>query len=131
MNYWRYGDFLGIGAGAHGKITLPSENVARRRIRQRHPSAWMRDVWTGSSVVEDRVLEPGERVFEFFLNQLRLRSGVLKHQLEPRTGVAWKDVSERVQIAVDKGFLKEENEVLSPTELGWRFSNEVQAIFLP
>jgi len=131
MNYWRYGDFLGIGAGAHGKITLPSENVARRRIRQRHPSAWMRDVWTGSSVVEDRILEPGERVFEFFLNQLRLRSGVLKHQLEPRTGVAWKDVSERVRIAVDKGFLKEENEVLSPTELGWRFSNEVQAIFLP
>jgi coproporphyrinogen III oxidase-like Fe-S oxidoreductase len=45
--------------------------------------------------------------------------------------MAWKDISDRVQIAVDKGFLKEENEVLSPTELGWRFSNEVQAIFLP
>jgi oxygen-independent coproporphyrinogen-3 oxidase len=131
LNYWRYGDFLGIGAGAHGKITMPAEQAARRRIRQRHPKAWMRDVWAGAGVVEDNVLSPEERVFEFFLNQLRLRDGVLKSQLQPRTGVAWSTVSHRVQIAVEKGLLTEENGVLSPTELGWRFSNEIQALFLP
>lgn len=131
LNYWRYGDFLGIGAGAHGKITLPAEQSARRRVRQRHPRSWMKAVWEGNGVIEDRKLDAGERVFEFFLNQLRLRDGVLKSQLKPRTGVAWTDVSDRVQIAVDKGLLKDENEVLSPTDLGWRFCNEIQALFLP
>jgi len=131
LNYWRYGDFLGIGAGAHGKITLPAEQAARRRIRQRHPKAWMKAVWEGAGVVEDNVLSPAERVFEFFLNQLRLRDGVLKSQLHPRTGVAWSEVSARVQIAVEKGLIRDENEKLKPTELGWRFSNEIQALFLP
>ena len=131
LNYWRYGDFLGIGAGAHGKITLPSEESARRRIRQRHPRSWMNAVGEGSGVIESRDLTPEERVFEFFLNQLRLREGVNKSQLEPRTGVAWEKVETRVQIAVVKGLLKDENGVLSPTELGWRFSNEIQALFLP
>ena len=131
LNYWRYGDFLGIGAGAHGKITLPSEQVIRRRVRQRHPGSWMKGVWEGNGVIEDRILDPAERVFEFFLNQLRLRDGVLKHQLEPRAGVAWSEVAQRVNGAVEKGLLREQNGMLTPTELGWRFSNEIQAVFLP
>jgi putative oxygen-independent coproporphyrinogen III oxidase len=131
LNYWRYGDFLGIGAGAHGKITLPSEQSVRRRVRQRHPRSWMKDVWEGKGIIEDRSLDSAERVFEFFLNQLRLRDGVLKDQLEPRAGVAWREVSARVGEAVAKGLLKDENGVLSPTGLGWRFNNEIQAIFLP
>ncbi len=131
LNYWRYGDFLGIGAGAHGKITLPSEGTVRRRIRVRSPKDWMKAAGAGRTVAEDRVLNPDERVFEFFLNQLRLRDGVIKAQLEPRTGVAWEAVSGRVGKAVEKGLLRDEGDVLSPTELGWRFSNETQALFLP
>lgn len=131
LNYWRYGDFLGIGAGAHGKITLPAEQAVRRRVRQRHPESWMKGVWEGKGIIDDRVLDPAERVFEFFLNQLRLRDGVLKDHLEPRAGVAWSEVAARVNGAVEKGLLKDENGVLSPTELGWRFSNEIQAVFLP
>ncbi len=131
LNYWRYGDFVGIGAGAHGKITLPSEQTVRRRVRQKHPRSWMKGVWEGGGIIEDRNLDPDERVFEFFLNQLRLRDGVLKDQLEPRAGVAWNEVAAKVGVAIEKGLLKEDNKLLSPTELGWRFSNEVQAIFLP
>jgi putative oxygen-independent coproporphyrinogen III oxidase len=131
LNYWRYGDFLGIGAGAHGKITLPSEQAVRRRVRQRHPRSWMQGVWEGKGIIEDRALDPAERVFEFFLNQLRLREGVLKEQLEPRTGIAWNEVSARVSEAIEKGLLMDESGVLAPTGLGWRFSNEIQAIFLP
>jgi len=131
LNYWRYGDFIGIGAGAHGKITLPAEQSVRRRVRQRNPASWMKGVWGGKGVIEDRVLDSAERVFEFFLNQLRLRDGVLKDQLEPRAGVAWEEVAARVNGAIEKGWLNDENGTLSPTELGWRFSNEIQAVFLP
>jgi len=91
----------------------------------------MKGVWDGQGVIEDTDLAPSERVFEFFLNQLRLRDGVLKSQLEPRTGVPWSEVSGRVQEAIDKGLLSDENGVLSPTGLGWRFSNDIQALFLP
>ena len=131
LNYWRYGDFLGIGSGAHAKITLPSEGNVRRRIRLRHPQSWMEQVEAGNSLAEDKNLEPRERVFEFFLNQLRLRAGVRKSQFEPRTGVSWCEVSAPVVQAIEKGLLKDENEVLAPTSLGWRFSNEIQALFLP
>jgi oxygen-independent coproporphyrinogen-3 oxidase len=131
LNYWRYGDFVGIGAGAHGKITLPSEQTVRRRVRQKHPRSWMKGVLEGRGIIEDRNLGPDERVFEFFLNQLRLRDGVLKDQLEPRAGVAWNEVAAKVGDAIEKGLLREDNKLLSPTEMGWRFSNEVQAIFLP
>jgi oxygen-independent coproporphyrinogen-3 oxidase len=105
LNYWRYGDFLGIGAGAHAKITLPSESAVRRRVRWRHPAAWMKRVEEGNSLAEDKNLEPSERVFEFFLNQLRLRGGVRKSQFEPRTGVAWNDVSGPVGQAIEKALL--------------------------
>jgi oxygen-independent coproporphyrinogen-3 oxidase len=91
----------------------------------------MKRVEEGNSLAEDKNLEPSERVFEFFLNQLRLRGGVRKSQFEPRTGVAWNDVSGPVGQAIEKGLLKEENGVLAPTSLGWRFSNEIQALFLP
>jgi oxygen-independent coproporphyrinogen-3 oxidase len=131
LNYWRYGDFLGIGAGAHGKITVPSENNVRRRIRHRHPNAWMQQVGKGNGLAEDRSLQSSERVFEFFLNQLRLIDGVRKDQFELRTGVAWDEVSGPVSQAIEKGLLKDENGLLAPTDLGWRFSNEIQALFLP
>jgi oxygen-independent coproporphyrinogen-3 oxidase len=131
LNYWRYGDFLGIGAGAHGKITMLSEQAVRRRIRLRHPGSWLKAVSEGAGVVEDRALDTAERVFEFFLNQLRLRDGVIKAQLEPRAGVSWSAVEKQVKEAVEKGLLRDENDRLTPTELGWRFVNEIQAIFLP
>ncbi|MDH3942152.1 MAG: radical SAM family heme chaperone HemW [Xanthomonadales bacterium] len=131
LNYWRYGDFLGIGAGAHGKITLPSENGIRRRIRSRHPLSWMKQVWQGDGLAEDRQLRPADCVFEFFLNQLRLKEGVRKSQFEPRTGVSWPEVEKPVNAAIEKGLLKDQNGLLVPTELGWRFTNEIQALFLP
>ena len=131
LNYWRYGDFLGIGAGAHSKITLPAEQSVRRRVRQRLPKAWLEAMQTGKWLVEDRLIDEEERVFEFFLNQLRLHDGIIKKQFSPRTGVSWNSVSERVEKAINKGLLTDTKEVLKPTSLGWRFTNETQAMFLP
>jgi oxygen-independent coproporphyrinogen-3 oxidase len=132
LNYWRYGDYLGIGAGAHGKLTLVAEQCIRRRVRLRHPVSWMRSLRAGEGgLAEDRWLPPEERVFEFFLNQLRLRRGVRKSHFEARTGLAWDIVAQRVGQLLDRGLLSEEPDWLVPTELGWRFSNESQALFLP
>jgi len=131
LNYWRYGDYLGIGAGAHSKLTLAAGSTVRRRIRLRHPDSWMQAVAKGEGLAEDRELPARERVFEFFLNQLRLRGGVQKSMLGPRTGVDWQDVAERVNELLSKGLVEDVGDLLVPTELGWRFSNESQAIFLP
>jgi putative oxygen-independent coproporphyrinogen III oxidase len=131
LNYWRYGDFLGIGAGAHSKVTLPAEQSVRRRVRQKHPKTWLKAMQTGEWLIEDRLIDKEERVFEFFLNQLRLYDGVCKQQFAPRTGVSWSRVSERVEKAIRRGLLTDTEGVLKPTSLGWRFVNETQAIFLP
>jgi oxygen-independent coproporphyrinogen-3 oxidase len=131
LNYWRYGDFLGIGAGAHSKLTLPAEQSVRRRVRQKHPGAYLKAKQTGKWLVDDRLIDEEERVFEFFLNQLRLYDGVRKEQFTPRTGVSWDRVTSRVEKAIESGLLTDSNGVLKPTSLGWRFSNEIQAIFLP
>ena len=131
LNYWSYGDFVGIGAGAHGKITLPAENGIRRRIRARHPKSWMAGAGTGEALASDALLNPQERIFEFFLNQLRLRDGVHTRQFGPRTGLPWSEVEDRVVSLIDRGLLEEQAERLVPTETGWRFVNDLQSVFLP
>lgn len=131
LNYWEYGDFLGIGAGAHGKITLPALQEVRRRVKRRHPQAWMQGAMDADVLAEDLAIGPGERVFEFFLNQLRLREGVRKSMFSPRTGLPWSEVLGRVELALEKGLLEDRGSRLVPTLVGWRFVNEIQAIFLP
>ena len=131
LNYWSYGDFIGIGAGAHGKITLPAEDGIRRRIRARHPKSWMAGAGTAEVLADNRLLSREDRVFEFFLNQLRLRGGVHKLQFEPRTGLPWSSVASRVTSLIDKGLLEEQGDRLAPTPTGWRFVNDMQSVFLP
>jgi oxygen-independent coproporphyrinogen-3 oxidase len=131
LNYWQYGDYLGIGAGAHGKITMQSDQTVRRRARIRHPAAWLKAVGEGDGLADDRILPAAERLFEFFLNQLRLRKGVRKTQFEARTGLPWVEAEPAVRKLIAKGLAVEVQDRLVPTELGWRFSNESQAIFLP
>jgi oxygen-independent coproporphyrinogen-3 oxidase len=131
LNYWRYGDFMGIGAGAHGKLTEASAQTVRRRIRIRHPRNWMKGAEQGAPLAEEREINPQDRVFEFFLNQLRLRHGVRKVDFSNRTGLPWRVVSDRVEEAVRRGLLDERDNLLVPTESGWRFVNEIQQLFLP
>ena len=76
MNYWRYGDFLAIGAGAHGKITTPADGRVQRYAKHRHPKRYLQGLDNGDWRAETRVLSDEELVFEFFLNQLRLKQGV-------------------------------------------------------
>jgi len=131
MNYWRYGDFLAVGAGAHGKITLPAEGRVQRYAKHRHPKRYLQGLETGDWRAETRVLQDDELVFEFFLNQLRLKQGVVVDDFSARTGLPWRMAEKRLQIAIDKGLLEAGNGCYRPTPLGWRFVNDIQQLFLP
>ena len=131
VNYWRFGDFLAIGAGAHGKITTAAEGCVQRFARHRHPKRYLQGLQSGDWRAETRVLSDEELVFEFFLNQLRLKDGITIDDFSARTGLAWNVVESRVIKAVDKGLLEVRHGRVSPTVLGWRFVNDVQQIFLP
>ena len=131
MNYWRYGDFLALGAGAHGKISAPADGTVIRYAKHRHPKRYLQGLDSGDWLAEKRFLSHDELVFEFFLNQLRLKQGVHVDDFSARTGLPWRTVGQRVQEAVDKGLLEREGRRLRPTSLGWRFVNDIQQIFLP
>ncbi|HLF31662.1 MAG TPA: radical SAM family heme chaperone HemW [Xanthomonadales bacterium] len=131
LNYWRFGDYLGIGAGAHGKVTLPATGVIRRLVKPRHPAAYLRSPKNANWYAETREIAGPERCFEFFLNQLRLRGGVDLDHFTPRTGLDWQAAQSAVQEAEHKGLLVRRGRKLMPTELGWRFINDTQALFLP
>ena len=131
MNYWRYGDFLAIGAGAHGKITTAAEGRVQRFVKYRHPKRYLQGLKSGDWRAETRILSDEELVFEFFLNQLRLKDGVVIDDFSARTGLPWNVVESRVIKAVDKGLLEIRHGRVSPTVLGWRFVNDIQQIFLP
>ena len=131
LNYWRYGDYLGLGAGAHSKITMPAEGVVRRLSKHRHPRTYVEALKTGHWRAEDRPVGESERCFEFFLNQLRLREGVHIPDFGPRTGMRWSEIEQMVRQARSRGLLQELDGRLMPTGLGWRFVNETQMLFLP
>ncbi len=131
MNYWRYGDFLAIGAGAHGKVTLPADTAVQRYAKQRHPNRYMQGIDSGDWLADSHLLNDDERIFEFFLNQLRLKQGVCIDDFSPRTGLPWAMVEQRVQTAIEAGLLAATHKRLKPTAMGWRFLNDVQQIFLP
>lgn len=131
MNYWRFGDFLAIGAGAHGKISMPADGEVLRYAKHRHPRQYLEGPATGSWMAQRRILSQPELIFEFFLNQLRLKQGVYIDDFGVRTGLPWQIVEPRVQQAVDKGLLEVCNGRARTTELGWRFVNDIQQMFLP
>ena len=131
LNYWRYGDYLGIGAGAHGKITLPAEQRIRRYSKHRHPKTYLQATINGIWCAEATQVKKRDRAFEFFLNQLRLRDGVRLGDFTPRTGLDLESVKSPLAEAQKRGLLQQYGQALQPTELGWRFVNETQALFLP
>lgn len=127
LNYWRFGDYLGIGAGAHAKLTDPTAGVVRRRVKTRHPRRYMTD----PGAVSEQVVAPRELVFEYFLNHLRLRDNIDPGHFSKRTGLPWSYAAAQVGEAVDKGLLESGPDGFSTTPLGWRFVNDLQAVFLP
>ena len=129
LNYWRYGDYIGIGAGAHGKISYPGKIT--RQVRERHPETYMQAMETkGNALIESRELAVKDLPFEFMLNALRLTDGVDTNTFSERTGLPLSLISKSLDEASKKGLLDENPSKLKPTTLGLRYLNNLQEIFL-
>ncbi len=130
VNYWEFGDYLGIGPGAHGKLSFHDRII--RQAKLKNPASWIeksvrRD---GSHIAEERIIGPAELGFEFMLNALRLKDGVASGSFRERTGLSLLSIKPAVDRARARGLLEPELGHFRASALGWRFLNDLQAEFL-
>ena len=129
LNYWRFGDYIGIGAGAHGKISFPDK--VTRQVRERHPETYMQAMESqGNALIESRDVSAKDLPFEFMLNALRLTDGVETKTFSERTGLPLHVISKGLEEASKKGLLSENPTALKATDLGLRYLNNLQEMFL-
>lgn len=128
LNYWQFGDYLGIGAGAHGKLSL-SDGRILRTAKRRNPTAYQQQAGDRARLERCEEVPADQRLFEFMLGALRLREGVASTLLLQRTGLTAESQPAIAQ-ARQRGLLLDDPDRLAPTELGWRFLNDLQASFL-
>ena len=130
LNYWQFGDYLGIGAGAHGKLTLGASQQVLRRWKLRHPAEYQAKAGTPAAIGGDEVLTASRLPFDFMLNALRLNAGVPMAMFEARTGLPRTAIADHLATAHARGWLEPDPDWLRPTELGRRFANDVIGLFL-
>ncbi len=128
LNYWMFGDYLGIGAGAHSKISL--RNSVTRQARWKHPSAYMEKVEQGEHVQTEQSLSSVDLCFEFMMNALRLNEGFPVALFAERTGLPLKRIEPQLTEAEAKGLITWDAQLIKPTELGRRFLNDLLQVFL-
>ena len=128
LNYWTFGDYLGVGAGAHGKVSFPDR--IERTARYRHPRRYMDAALAGDAVETRRTLAAGELPFEFMLNALRLVDGVPAASFAERTGVPLAAIARPLERAASRGLLDADPATIRATPLGLRFLNDLQQMFL-
>jgi oxygen-independent coproporphyrinogen-3 oxidase len=129
VNYWRFGDYLGIGAGAHAKLSGPGG--IRRRSRVANPQRYMAAAGSEAAVASTLTLDAGDAAVEFLLNALRLRAGFETTLFERRTGVSWATQRAAEARAVDAGLLASDGSRRHASARGWALLDTLLALFLP
>ena len=129
LNYWNFGDYLGIGAGAHGKISAPEGIV--REARRKHPRDYLASAAQGDFVQEFRTVGSTELPFEFMMNALRLTEGFAPRLFEERTGLPLEAIRCEVDAARRTGLMETSAERIAPSKQGQRFLNQLLLEFLP
>ncbi len=145
LNYWRFGDYVGIGAGAHGKLSLALPRGILRTVKPKQPRVYQEQVLQGSAmpgttvlgsampgttIGESSVIAETELPFEFMLNALRLNEGFSLHEYERQTGLEWASIEHKIAAAMDRGLLEARAQGWKPTDLGRRFLNDLLLGFL-
>jgi oxygen-independent coproporphyrinogen-3 oxidase len=135
LNYWQFGDYLGIGAGAHGKLSFPHRVL--RQVRWREPAAYMEQALAGRAVSNEHEVARRDLPFEFVLNALRLREGFAVAEFCARTGLPPSAIEAAVAQAQARALVEPDAEVdfmqrrVVPTERGFDFLSDLQQMFLP
>jgi oxygen-independent coproporphyrinogen-3 oxidase len=127
VNYWTFGDYLGVGAGAHGKLTFPASGTIVRTLQLREPRRYLASI---PAVVTRKDVAPHELPFEFMLNALRLVDGFDAATFSQRTGLDWGLVAAPVNALIGRGLLITEGDRYRPSPLGLRFLNELLLSFM-
>jgi oxygen-independent coproporphyrinogen-3 oxidase len=128
LNYWRFGDYLGIGAGAHSKLSFADR--IERQVRHKQPKQYLEQVAAGTPLQESGSVARDDIGFEFMLNALRLTEGVPAALFAERTGYPLTLVRRGLEAAEARGLIERDPASIRPTELGRRFLNDLQALFL-
>jgi putative oxygen-independent coproporphyrinogen III oxidase len=128
VNYWEFGDYLGIGAGSHSKITCLDQQQISRHWQVKHPQDYLNP--QKKFTAEQKILTPAEVIFEFMLNALRLAQGVPLSLFSERTGLSAALLQPALKRAREKKLLRENPDMLVATDLGQRFLNDLVALFL-
>jgi len=128
LNYWQFGDYLGLGAGAHGKLSFPERIV--RQVRWREPAAYMARALEGKAVSNEHEVSAGELPFEFMLNALRLKDGFDLALFGERTGLPQQRIDAALAQAVQRGLLSRDGTHVGPTTRGFDFLSDLQQLFL-
>ncbi len=130
LNYWSFGDYVAVGAGAHGKIS--NQDGVRRYTKAAHPQQYMASMERGIPDGTPRALGDRDLLFEFMINALRLNAGFDEQLFEARTGLSRDALRQRLQAPLQKGLIASAaDDVWRPTAMGRRFLNDLQADFLP
>ena len=131
MNYWQFADYLGIGAGAHGKLTRMDTQSVSRHWKQRHPQRYMETAAGPDVLAGSRQLDQGDLLLEFMMNALRLEQGFSQMLFEQRTGLSLEYAAAALQKACDRGLLIWQGDQIRPSEMGRRHLNQLLAYFMP
>ncbi|HSV36027.1 MAG TPA: radical SAM family heme chaperone HemW [Ramlibacter sp.] len=127
-NYWQFGDYLGIGAGAHSKLSFPHRVV--RQVRYRDPKLYMDNALAGQALSQDDEVPRADLPFEFMLNALRLKDGFALTQFSERTGLPLSAIAQPLQEAERKGLIERDLARVKPTQRGFDFLSDLQSLFL-
>ena len=129
LNYWQFGDYLGIGAGAHGKLSFPHRIV--RQVRWREPARYMKEALAGRAVSNQHEVGRRDLPFEYMINQLRLAEGFELARFTERTGLPLSAIEPALARAQERGLVEREGAMVRPTARGFDFLSDLQAMFLP
>ena len=128
LNYWQFGDYLGIGAGAHSKLSFPDKVI--RQMRYKQPQEYMQQIAKGTPIQEEHGINCDELGFEFMMNALRLNEGFDSVLFEQRTSLPLLAIRRELEQAEQRGLLTRDHQHIMPTQLGQRFLNDLLEIFI-
>ena len=128
LNYWQFGDYLGIGAGAHSKLSFHDKVI--RQARHKQPQAYMEQLEKGAPLHSEHEVSPADLAFEFMMNALRLNEGFEAALFQERTSLSLLSIRRELEEAGKRGLLVRDHQRIAPTKLGQRFLNDLLEIFL-